>query len=569
MIVWKLFVNLPNKDTIIMIEVHFDNIERIILERLSAAKSRVFLAVAWFTNEVLFKEILRCCKKRMDVCVIILDDYINRNEYALNFSLLIESGGRLFYSKEKKMHNKYCIIDDLVITGSYNWTYYAENLNLENIIESDDTSLIKGYIENFNDITKKCIEVTKYEQLLFSELTQEDMYYGYKYLCNDIALKGQEYNERINIFNNVKNIAINLEGLNNNIKYDNRGIPILKKEYEPSHLIYRLNYLSIGVVPNGRPNSGRKYVHAKMTSNCLWEDNYWVDIFDSEYVKDVLALFHVNDGGIVDNSLTLPSIPEEIYNPRKKYHFGLVHYIFYKYGSYGNKRHKYDTDGKILCNKEGKPYEYDHFDTLIRFDVETKNYIEFGSMTELCNMIVQSLFSPNEIDDFDSVSGNLKGNGAMKATIDDYKRICLETEGIYRSSAALSKEIIKARFHNNPDGFWVYKVNQSILSYAYGVFNDNKFFYPINEYESSHCDINGKWFILLRLKDDDSYNPDKYGQLLNKLISDLKQQGKIGLVYYCAISEYQYFEKFGFNKFSQLFDINGSKKYRMELSFIR
>lgn len=552
-----------------MIKAHFENIEEIIADRLSTAKSRVYLAVAWFTNDSLFKEILKCCKQKIDVCVLIMDDYINRNEYGLNFSLFLESGGKLFYSKEKKMHNKYCIIDDLVITGSYNWTYYAEKINYENIIESDESSIVNDFLKDYFRIRNKCVEITKYEPLPLSNMTQEDMYADYKYLCNDIALKGQEYQERITDINKEKNLEINLEGLNNIIEYDNRGIPILKKEYEPSHIVYRLNNFSIGIVPSGRPNAGRKYVHAQLTSNYIWVGDCWVDIFDSEYVKDVLSYFHISEGGNADNLKALPAIPEEIYNPRKKYFFGYVHYIFNKYGLYGNKRHKYGKDGNIICDKNGIPYVYDHFDTLIRFDVGTKNYIEFGSMTELCKMIVQSIFSPNEIDDFDSISGNLKENGAMKASIDDYKRICLEAEGIYRTSDALSKEIIKSRFQNNPEGFWVYKVNQSVISYAYGIYNDNKFFYPITEYESSHCDINGKWFILLRLRGDVFYDPNKFDSLLNQLIIDLKQKGKEGIVYYCSTSEYRYYEKFGFKKNSQLFDINGNQKYRLELILLK
>lgn len=549
-----------------MIEVHFENIEKIIAEKLATAKSRVYLAVAWFTNDVLFKEIIKCCKSKIQVCIVIMDDYINRNEYGINFSLLLGSGGQLYFSKEKKMHNKYCIIDDIVITGSYNWTYYAEKLNYENIIISDDASIVNEYLEDFNGIRDKSIEVTDYKPLFLSDMAKEDMYDDYKYLCNDIALKGQEFYERVNVINHNKNIKIDIEGINYNIEYDNRGIPILKKEYEPARLVYRLINFSIGTVPNGRPHAGRKYVHAQLTSNCLWESDYWVDIFDSEYVKDVSSYFYINEGGNVDNSILLPAIPEYIYNPRKKYYFGFVHYIFYKYGRYGNKRQKYGTDGKLLLNKEGKPYEFDHFDTLIRFDVNTKNYIEFKSMTELCKLIVQSIFIPNETDDYDSVSGNVKENGAMKASIDDFKRICLEPECNNRNDS-LGKEILLKRFNNNPDVFWVYKVNQSIMSYAYGVFNDNKFFFPYYENEFLHSIKSGKWLILLRLRESQYYNPSRFDPLLDKIISDLKQQGRCGLIYYCLPSESSYFLKRGFVKDDHVYEINGIQRYRMELRF--
>ena len=51
------------------------------------------------------------------------------------------------------MHHKFCVIDhDLVITGSYNWSYKAEN-NFENIIvTSDDSSLAQQFIKEFNEL---------------------------------------------------------------------------------------------------------------------------------------------------------------------------------------------------------------------------------------------------------------------------------------------------------------------------------------------------------------------------------------------------------------------------------
>ena len=54
------------------------------------------------------------------------------------------------------MHNKFCIIDySTIITGSYNWSYKAEN-NFENvIINYDDTALAEQFISEFNQIRKQ------------------------------------------------------------------------------------------------------------------------------------------------------------------------------------------------------------------------------------------------------------------------------------------------------------------------------------------------------------------------------------------------------------------------------
>jgi phosphatidylserine/phosphatidylglycerophosphate/cardiolipin synthase-like enzyme len=54
------------------------------------------------------------------------------------------------------MHNKFCVIDyNTVITGSYNWSYKAEN-NFENIIVNyNDTGLAEQFVNEFIQIKNK------------------------------------------------------------------------------------------------------------------------------------------------------------------------------------------------------------------------------------------------------------------------------------------------------------------------------------------------------------------------------------------------------------------------------
>jgi hypothetical protein len=67
------------------------------------------------------------------------------------------------------MHNKYCIIDsNTVITGSYNYTYFAESINQENIvIIKDNEDIINKYKENFNKLIENkesILSIKKYLQ---------------------------------------------------------------------------------------------------------------------------------------------------------------------------------------------------------------------------------------------------------------------------------------------------------------------------------------------------------------------------------------------------------------------
>ncbi len=536
-----------------MIEAYFSNIEQQIIKRLSVAEHQVLVAVAWFTNEILFGEILKCLERRVPTSIIIMDDYINRNDYALDFTKFIAAGGKLYFSKGKKMHNKFCIIDGFLITGSYNWTYYAEKLNSENIIVIDDASIVERYKSEYCKLQNSIPPIANYEPLKLKQISETDILSDYNYLCNDLFLKGPKYKDEIEAFNKEKNYKVKVEDKGSYIECDGRGIPLLKKDFISSISRRRLINFSIGIVPYGRPHGGRKYVHAKMTFSNVHSEDHWVDIFDPEFVNEVTKYFGRSEGGVVDDSSNIVPIPADIYNPFNKYGFIPVHYIFYKFGKYGNKRRKYGINGNIIVDKNGIPYEYDSFDTLIRYDDKTKKFIGFESKTELCHLITESLFMPNGIDDYDIICDYYVENGVFRATIDDFERICREAEGTGMPNAELTKDIIKSRLVNNPEGFWLYKENSTIFSYAYGVMRDN---YPIDEYQKSHNDNNSRWFVLLRLKASHiNYNNDKFGTLLKKMKEDLKKQGLQGIMYNCLTNQIQYFENLGFmreqNSFGQ------------------
>ena len=51
------------------------------------------------------------------------------------------------------MHNKFVIIDDdILLNGSFNWTFSAVTKNNENIAVSGDKKLIRRYNEQFEKI---------------------------------------------------------------------------------------------------------------------------------------------------------------------------------------------------------------------------------------------------------------------------------------------------------------------------------------------------------------------------------------------------------------------------------
>ena len=146
----------------------FENIETNIIEYFSAAESNIIIAVAWFTNTKIFRAILDCLSRGVDVSLITLYDQINLNG-GLRFQKLIDLGGKLYLSTNANsiMHNKYCVIDNkYVISGSYNFTYYAEQVNLENILVIENKKIAETYKNNFEKILKFAVEVIDYKDFI-------------------------------------------------------------------------------------------------------------------------------------------------------------------------------------------------------------------------------------------------------------------------------------------------------------------------------------------------------------------------------------------------------------------
>lgn len=159
-----------------MLSVYFENIEKIIIQQIATSKKKIFVAVAWFTNHVLFEELILAKKRNIEVKILILDDILNRNEFGLNFGLLAINGAdiRLANSNEGTMHNKFCIIDEKVITGSYNWTYHA-NKNHENIVITDEPIVVKNYYNQFDVIFSAAAPIIlPYEHLQWTSIKEGD-----------------------------------------------------------------------------------------------------------------------------------------------------------------------------------------------------------------------------------------------------------------------------------------------------------------------------------------------------------------------------------------------------------
>lgn len=149
-----------------MIEHYSSKIQNTIQKELFTAKSSIKIAVAWFTNDLLFQPLLLKLQTGVKVELILNKDDINlSSENDVDFDAFIQAGGLLHWNETKQlMHDKLCIIDDLVvITGSYNWTNKAEYNDESITIFREETSTVTFYKNKFEILALKYPSATKNE----------------------------------------------------------------------------------------------------------------------------------------------------------------------------------------------------------------------------------------------------------------------------------------------------------------------------------------------------------------------------------------------------------------------
>lgn len=156
-----------------MEQAYFSEIRSIIISYINNATTSIQVAMAWFTSNELFDALLNALSRRVNVDIVLLDNAINFMYYAPDFNKLLKAGGKLRIAKVEDgfMHHKFCIIDNsIVITGSYNWTYYAETRNIENIIITDDKNIIDSYKKEFANLSCKIDATSKSPRLDWCEI---------------------------------------------------------------------------------------------------------------------------------------------------------------------------------------------------------------------------------------------------------------------------------------------------------------------------------------------------------------------------------------------------------------
>lgn len=175
-----------------MEKAYFSGIRNRIIPCLDNATQKIQVAMAWFTSNELFEALINALNRDVDVELILLDNAINYMYYAPDFNEFINAGGKLRIAGSEVgfMHHKFCVIDDsLAITGSYNWTYYAETRNVENIVISDNSDIVMLFsaefqrLQNILSVSSSCARLSWDEIEQIDDVDYRELNYEIEQIC--------------------------------------------------------------------------------------------------------------------------------------------------------------------------------------------------------------------------------------------------------------------------------------------------------------------------------------------------------------------------------------------------
>lgn len=153
----NLFFRKTNQEAETQKSIHNGaEIFEVIKEKLNGAQKTIKIAAAWFTDPELFQIISSKLDQNRNLQVeIVLDN--NKENYWLPFMELVKKGASVRLSKglgeNGRMHDKFCIIDEeVLISGSYNWSKNARTENHENVIVTPIKETINEFNEKFNKL---------------------------------------------------------------------------------------------------------------------------------------------------------------------------------------------------------------------------------------------------------------------------------------------------------------------------------------------------------------------------------------------------------------------------------
>ena len=139
------------------LEVYFspdDGVEARLVSLLEEAQENVFFLAYSFTSDALSETLMRLSERGVTVAGV-MDTQQAHSNIGTEYDIFLQNGidALLDGNEDGLMHHKVFIIDEqIVVTGSYNFTRSAETRNDENVLVIHDPDIARFYLEEFRRI---------------------------------------------------------------------------------------------------------------------------------------------------------------------------------------------------------------------------------------------------------------------------------------------------------------------------------------------------------------------------------------------------------------------------------
>lgn len=122
-----------------------------ILDLLTRARQRIDICVFTISDDRITQSIIDAHDKQVPVRV--LTDNDKANDRGSDVYRLQDYGIPVVMdTSPSHMHHKFALVDDYLLNGSFNWTRSASERNQENIVISDNPTLIRDFDRTFNEL---------------------------------------------------------------------------------------------------------------------------------------------------------------------------------------------------------------------------------------------------------------------------------------------------------------------------------------------------------------------------------------------------------------------------------
>lgn len=133
------------------------------------------------------------------------------------------------------------------------------------------------------------------------------------------------------------------------------------------------------------------------------------------------------------------------------------------------------------------------------------------------------------------------------ATIHDLDQIAAVEAECFPAAEAATREELKARLEVYGDHFWLMFDEEKLIAFVDGMVTDEPDLADEMYEKAEMHREEGMWQMIFGVNTLPAYRRKGYaGQLLEKAVSDAKEQGRKGLVLTCKEQLVHYYAKFGF-----------------------